>query len=177
MRCLGSILLLLLSAALASCGGGDPAKEPPATVKPGLYRLTLDRPGFGPAKVAYDAKNVEEQCLAGEADLEWLYPMVERKFCPECACSTEDKTRTGNAIGARAVCPFDDSGTLGALEYAWRGAVTAEGVTLEGKVISGLASFVPPEASEAEKQAARTKADSEATAMSGKVERVGDCPA
>jgi hypothetical protein len=177
MRHLGSRLLLVLCAALAACGGGDPAAEQPVNVKPGLYRLSLDRPGFGPAKVGLNSKNVEEQCLAGETDLEWIYPMVERKFCPECACSTEDKTRTGNSIGARAVCPIDDSGMFGALEYAWRGVVAEEGVTLEGKVKSGLASFVPPEASEAEKQAARAKADSEATALSGRIERVGDCPA
>lgn len=177
MRHPGAGLLLILCAALAACGGGDPAKEPPVNVKPGLYRLTMDRGGFGPVKVGYDSKNVEEQCLAGEADLEWLYPLVERKFCPDCACSTEDKIRAGNAIAARTICPFDDKGTFGALEYAWRGAVSEQGVTLEGKVKSGLATFVAPDASEADKQAAAAKADAEATAMSGRVERVGDCPA
>jgi hypothetical protein len=170
-------LLLIIGAALAACS--DPATEEPVSPKPGLYRLTMDRTGFGPAKVPLDPNKAEEQCVAaGESDLEWIYPMIQRKFCPECSCSTEDKTRTGNAIGARAVCPHDDSGTFGALEYAYRGVVSEDRVSLEGGVKSGLATALPPDATEEQKKDAAEVAKAwDSIVMSGRIERVGDCPA
>ena len=177
MRILDLGFLLALGAALAACG--DPATEQPVAVKPGLYRLNMERTALGPAKIAYDPRKVEEKCVAGESDLEWIYPMIQRKFCPECTCSTKDKTRTGTAIGARAVCPHDDdTDTFGALEYAYQGVVSEEGVILEGKIKSGLATYVAPDATEAEKKEAAEVAESwEAITMSGRIERVGDCPA
>jgi hypothetical protein len=176
MRILPPALLLGLAAALSGCS--DPASEAPVSPKPGLYRVTMDRTALGPAKIAYDPNKVEQACVAADGDLEWLYPMVQRKFCPECSCSTTDKTRTGNAIAARAVCPHDDQRMFGALEYAYNGVVTEDGVTLEGKVKSGLATFVAPDATEAEKKDAAEVAKTwESITMTGKVERVGDCPA
>jgi hypothetical protein len=105
--------------------------------------------------------------------------MIQRKFCPECACSTKDKTRTGNAIGADAICPHDDdSDTFGAFEYAYRGVVSEEGVTLEGKVRSGLATALPPDPTEEQKKdAARVAEMWDSMVLSGRIERVGDCPA
>jgi hypothetical protein len=175
MRMLALGLLLATAATLAACS--DPASEQPVSPKPGLYRLAMDRTGFGPMKVPLGPNKAEEQCIAGESDLEWIYPMIQHKFCPECACSTQDKTRTGNAIAARAVCPHDDTGTFGALEYAYKGIVSEEGVTLEGKVKSGLATALPPDPTEAEKKEAAEVAETwDKIVMSGRIERVGDCP-
>ena len=169
-------LLLILGAVLAGCS--DPATEAPVSPKPGLYRLTMDRTALGPAKIAYDPNKVEEKCVADQNDLDWIYPMIQRKFCPECSCSTTDKTRTGNAIAARTVCPFDDSGTFGAFEYAYRGVVSDVGVSLTGNIKSGLSSYVAPDATEAEKaEAAAIAEDVESVVMTGKIERIGDCPA
>ena len=176
MRIVKLGLLLLTCTTLTACS--DPATQEPVSLKPGLYRLTMDGTQFGPFK-ASDGKKVEEQCVAGESDLEWIYPMIQRKFCPECACSTKDKTRTGNAIGADAICPHDDdSDTFGAFEYAYRGVVSEEGVTLEGKVRSGLATALPPDPTEEQKKdAARVAEMWDSMVLSGRIERVGDCPA
>jgi len=174
MRRFSPAWLLAACAALSACS--DPATEQPVSVKPGLYRLTMDRTGFGPAKVPLGASKAEEQCVAGESDLEWIYPMIQRKFCPECACSTRDKARTGNAIAARAVCPLDDDGTLGALEYVYRGVVTEDGVSVEGKIEGGFLTAVPADATEAEKKEAEDVREAwDSIVMSGRIERVGEC--
>jgi len=168
--------LLIAFAALSACG--DPASEEPVSVKPGLYRLTMDRSGVGPVKVPLGGAKAEEQCVAGESDLEWIYPMIERKFCPECSCSTRDKTRTGNAIGARAVCPLDDDGTLGALEYAYQGVVSEDGVTVKGGIKGGILTAVPADGTEAEKKEMEEIRETwDSIVMSGEIERVGECPA
>ena len=79
---------------------------------------------------------------------------------------------------ARAVCPHDDGGTFRDLEYAYRGAVSEDGVTFEGNLKSGLLSYVAPDASEAEKaEAAEARENLESATLSGRIERVGDCPA
>ena len=174
MRSFRFILLSAACALLAACS--DPSSEEPISLQPGLYQITMDRTALGPVKVGYDPKEEVRQCVSSEGDIEWIYPLIARKFCPDCSCTTEDKVRTGNAIGARTVCPHDDQGEFGALEYAFQGVVAPEGVTIEGKIKSGLATYVAPDATEAEKaEAAEVAKNCESITMSGKIERVGDC--
>jgi hypothetical protein len=175
MRILISGLSLFLAATVGGCS--DPASEQPVSLKRGLYQMTIDRTVLGPIKASSQSASEGPQCVASGGDLDWIYPLIERKFCPDCTCSTRDKTRKGNAIAARAVCPHDDDGTFGALEYAYEGVISEEGVKLEGKVKSGLATYVAPDASEAEKaDAARVAEKWESVALAARIERVGDCP-
>jgi hypothetical protein len=167
---------LFLAAMIGGCS--DPASEQPVSLKPGLYQVTIDRTVLGPIKASSQSTGEGAKCVgSGSSDLEWIYPAIERKFCPECSCSTKDKTRTGNAISAHAVCPHDDDGTFGALEYAYQGVVSDEGVTLEGKVKSGLATYVAPDATDSEKaDAARVAEKWESVTLAARIDRVGDCP-
>ena len=176
MRIFFSAVLLVLGATVGACS--DPASEQPVSLKPGLYQLTIDRTVLGPIKASSQSANEGGQCVQSGSDLEWVYPLVERKLCPECSCSTKDKARKGNLISGHALCPVDDDGTFGALEYAYQGVVSDDGVTLEGKVKFGMASYVAPDASEAEKaDAARVAEKWEDVTMAGRIKRVGDCPA
>ena len=176
MRISISGLLIALTTMVAACS--DPASEQPVNLKPGLYQMTIERNVLGPIKAKDPSASEGSQCVgSGSSDLEWIYPLIEKKFCPECSCSTKDKTRTGNVISAHAVCPHDEDGTFGALEYLYQGVVTEDGVTLDGKVKSGLATYVAPDASEAEKaDAARVAKEWESVTLAGRIERVGGCP-
>jgi hypothetical protein len=176
MRMFNSLGLLCLVSTVAACS--DPASEQPVSLKPGLYQLAMETTVLGPIKASSNSSSDGKHCVAGDGDLDWIHPMIEHKFCPECSCSTKDKTRKGNVINARAVCPHDDEGMFGNLEYAYQGVVSDEGVTFEGNVKSGLATFVTPDATEAEKaDAARVAEKWKSVTLAGRIERVGDCPA
>ena len=96
-------LLVLTTSTVAACS--DPASEQPVNLKPGLYKVTMDTTVLGPIKVDSKIGGAEAKCVASDSDLEWIYPAIENKFCPECSCSTKDKARKGNVVSARAVCP------------------------------------------------------------------------
>lgn len=176
MRSFISGLLLCLAATVAACS--DPASEQPVSLKPGLYKVTMDTTVLGPIKVDSKFGGEQTKCVASDGDLEWVYPAIEKKFCPECSCSTKDKARKGNVVSARAVCPHDDDGMFGDLEYIYQAVVSEDGLTLEGNVKSGLATYVAPDATEEEKaDAARIAEKWESVTMAGRIERVGDCSA
>jgi hypothetical protein len=176
MRFFNSVALLCLAGTVAACS--DPASEQPVNLKPGLYKVTMDTTVLGPIKVDSKFGGEEAKCVASDSDLEWIYPAIENKFCPECSCSTKDKARKGNVFSARAVCPHDDDGMFGDLEYSYQAVVSEDGLTLEGNVKSGLATYVAPDATDEEKaDAARVAEKWESVTMAGRIERVGDCSA
>lgn len=167
----------LTAVALSACSAAsDPASEAPVALKPGEYRISMSgraqSPFVGPTQTEEDVR--DKVCLSGDDDAGKVSKLARNYFSMHPGCSHSPGDRVGNGLSGKVSCPTDPERMPdGKIAIEYTAALTAESVTLEGKMKFDL----PTANMSAEEQQLMQRAPEllGKTSIVVKAERIGDC--
>lgn len=171
---------ILAALALAGCSAAsDPASEAPVTLKPGQYRITMSGGGMAAmVPMGQGPGAVDDKVCISEGNDDAMVGKLARQYLGmHEGCSLKAKERVGNSVGGKLSCPTDpERAPGGEITTDYLGLMTAESVTLEGKVKfdlpQSMTTNLPPEEQAQLKQGAEMM---ENISIVVKAERTGDC--
>lgn len=125
-----SLFVVLLTSALAGCGG-DPAAQEPVKIQPGMYEATLGGRAYGPF-YASAPKELEKRSCVTPDEVDTFPQSFTRKYLQmEGMCGGPLAERTGNRITGTVTCPFNGDGVTGEIETTFEGTVKEQSVDVD----------------------------------------------
>jgi hypothetical protein len=169
---------LILAVALAGCSASDPATEAPVELLPGQYQIRMSGGGLAAGVPTSQGPGAVDDsvCIARADDSETVSKLARQYLGMHPGCSHSANDRVGNSVSGKLSCPTDpERAPGGAVTTTYTGALTAESVTLEGKVSFDIPQMTAGMSPEEQAQIEQGMKVMESISIVVKAERTGDC--
>jgi hypothetical protein len=169
----GKAMCVVAAAALLSGCLGEPEKEAPLTMAPGLYEVELPGLALAGFDVDHEQEPTKTLCLRpGDGDF-FAHRVVRETLAIE-GCGDPVNVRTGNLLSTTLRCKAEDEEVKGEIVLRGSGRIRAEAFAAGFKVDL---SEVTLDDSDARQAAQVLQAMQSVGSVSITAKRVGDCPA